>query len=60
MKTDWIEISRGKFMHPFINGLFAEVCKSGKYIIFMATPTLGRRLWSELVTRDEFINYSLK
>lgn len=60
MKTDWVETSKGKFTHPSINGLFAEVCKSGKYIVFMVTPTFGRRLWSELVTRNEFINYTLK
>lgn len=60
MKTDWIKTGKGTFAHPFINGLFAQACKNGKYIVFMATPTFGRRLWSELVTSDEFINYSLK
>lgn len=60
MATNWIETSKGKFVHPYISGLFAEICKNGKYIVFMATPNFGRRLWSELVTHNEFINYSLK
>lgn len=59
MARQWQETMPGKYDHNWIAGLFAEVCKSGKYLIFQTTPHGYRNLWCKVVSATEFINYSL-
>lgn len=59
MQNQWIGTGNGKFTHNSICGLFAERCRSGKYIVYMTTPNYGRRLWCQLVAAEEFANYKL-